>query len=312
MPTEMKRAYPAVILSVVAVTIAGPLMKLALRYGASPAAIAFYRMVGAGLFCFLLSFRRKQGAPKPKPIEKRDLLLTALGGALLAAHYLVWIPSLEMTSTFASVLLTCTQPIFSITGAYFLFHERTSRNALIALGVSVAGIAVIALSDLASFSASPTALIGDGLALIGAFFVAMFFLCGRTVRKRVDTMRYLGIVYLCAAIVIAVYVLSRRISLVIADGRVWLCLAGIVFICTLLGHGLMNWALKYVRAGIVAMALLGEPLGAAVWAALLFGERVTLPTLVGGLIVIAGVVLFSLATAKDEANAARKRPARAA
>ena len=41
-----------------------------------------------------------------------------------------WITSLTGTSTFASVALVCTQPLFVAFFSYVLFRERTPRRAL--------------------------------------------------------------------------------------------------------------------------------------------------------------------------------------
>lgn len=58
--------------------------------------------------------------------------------------------------------------------------------------------------------------------------------------------------------------------------------------CTLGGHALMTYLLGFVSADVVSFALLAEPIGAAVWALLLFHEKVTPPLMIGGLTVIVG------------------------
>lgn len=63
--------------------------------------------------------------------------------------------------------------------------------------------------------------------------------------------------------------------------------------CTLGGHALMTYLLGFVSADVVSFALLGEPIGAALWALLLFGEQVTLPLLIGGITVIIGLALYT-------------------
>ncbi len=303
MTNERQRAYLAVAIAVVIITVSGPLIKIGLLLGAAPAAIAFYRMLGAGLACAAIGlWPSKSGEPKPK-FARRDIGLTMLAGLLLATHYLLWIPSLTMTSTFASVLLTTTQPIFSIVGAWIFLKERTAKSAIAALGVAAVGILIIAMSDAQSLSTDKTALVGDLLALMGAMFAAMYFLCGRSARQRVDTMRYLGLLYLTSAAVIAVYMLLRGVSFAIADIRIWLCILGIALGVTVTGHSLLNWALKYLPASVIAVAILGEPLGAAVWALLFFGEGVSSPTLLGGGIVLIGILLYTYADARASGGA---------
>ena len=62
--------------------------------------------------------------------------------------------------------------------------------------------------------------------------------------------------------------------------------------CTLLGHSVFSWGLKYLPASFVSTAKLLEPVFASVWGLLLFRERPTLPVLAGGAVVILGIVLY--------------------
>ena len=75
--------------------------------------------------------------------------------------------------------------------------------------------------------------------------------------------------------------------------------------CTLGGHALMSYLLGYVSADVVSFALLAEPIGAAIWALVLFGEKVSLPLLVSGVIVIIGLALYTL----GEMRAAKREKA---
>jgi drug/metabolite transporter (DMT)-like permease len=53
----------------------------------------------------------------------------------------------------------------------------------------------------------------------------------------------------------------------------------------------MNYALRYMPAYKVNIAILGEPVGAAIWAALLLDERPAAGTVVGGVLILAGIWL---------------------
>ena len=79
--------------------------------------------------------------------------------------------------------------------------------------------------------------------------------------------------------------------------------------CTLGGHALMSYLLGFVSADVVSFALLAEPIGAAVWALVLFGEEGSFPLLVSGIIVIVGLALYTLgemrAAKREKAGAQR-------
>jgi drug/metabolite transporter (DMT)-like permease len=57
----------------------------------------------------------------------------------------------------------------------------------------------------------------------------------------------------------------------------------------LVGHSAINWALAYVPATLVAVAILGEPVGATALAALILDELPSAFEIAGALLVMAGV-----------------------
>ena len=75
-----------------------------------------------------------------------------------------------------------------------------------------------------------------------------------------------------------------------------LCMA--VF-CTLLGHSVFSWGLKYLSPAFISTAKLLEPVFASVWGLALFGERPGLLTLLGGAVIIAGVALYGRAAGRE-------------
>jgi drug/metabolite transporter (DMT)-like permease len=68
-------------------------------------------------------------------------------------------------------------------------------------------------------------------------------------------------------------------------------LVGLAVVPQLIGHTAVNRSLGHVPAIVVSVAVLGEPIGATILAAIFLGEEPTLLQLAGGLIVLAGVAL---------------------
>ncbi|GAA4606028.1 EamA family transporter [Actinoallomurus liliacearum] len=71
-------------------------------------------------------------------------------------------------------------------------------------------------------------------------------------------------------------------------------LAYIAYLSTLVGFGLWGWLLRRYDAGQVAIYSLLVPLFGVSSAALLLGERITVPDLVAGVLIVGGVALGSL------------------
>jgi drug/metabolite transporter (DMT)-like permease len=58
-----------------------------------------------------------------------------------------------------------------------------------------------------------------------------------------------------------------------------------------LGHTILNWALAYMSPTLVALAILGEPLGAALLAWIFLNESVGMLQGIGALGLLTGIVL---------------------
>jgi len=152
--------------------------------------------------------------------------------------------------------------------------------------VSVAGGVVNGFGD---FRVSGAALWGDLLALFGALTASAYFLIGRRLRPRVDLDAYVFAVYTVAALVLLCVTPLAGVPLwgFPPEQFVWLLLLALG--PQLVGHSTLNWSLRYLSAGAVAVAVLGEPVGSALLAWWLLSEPLALSTTLGGGLILAGV-----------------------
>ena len=70
----------------------------------------------------------------------------------------------------------------------------------------------------------------------------------------------------------------------------WFVLLAII--PNLLGHTLFNWALKWVSTNVISIAILFEPVGAAILAYIILGEYLNASQIIGGTVVILGIMFF--------------------
>ena len=61
-----------------------------------------------------------------------------------------------------------------------------------------------------------------------------------------------------------------------------------------IGTLIINWSLKWLKASTVSMAIVFEPAGSAIMAYFFFQENVIWTQVLGGLIVLGGIMLFSM------------------
>ena len=276
-----------VFLAVTGVSIAGPMVKWSMSCGASPVMVAFGRMALSFLLLLIPALRSGE-LQAVVHAPRKQVVLACASGFLLAMHYTCWMTSLSFASTFVSTALVCTQPLFVAVLSGVLLHEPIKREAVPGAVVAVVGAAAIGLLSMGGEQGS---LLGDALALIGAMFIAGHWLTSRAARPDLPALGFMTFVYGVTAaclLLISPFAGGLRVTGESLYGIIVLAVA-----CTLGGHALMTYLLGFVSADVVSFALLAEPIGAAVWALLLFHEKVTMPLMVGGLTVIIGLMLYT-------------------
>jgi drug/metabolite transporter (DMT)-like permease len=275
----------AVALSILAISSAAILFRLA---DAPPVPASAFRLLFATLL--LLPFAAWKARSELASLTARDWLGLAVVGVVLAIHFASWVASLGLTTVAASVVLVTLHPVFVAFLSDRLFGEGLAPRGWAGIVVALAGGVVITWGD-AQRGSSP--LLGDALALVGALAAAAYFLAGRGYRRRLGLLAYVTPVYGVAALALLAG------SLLVPSpygGPLWgydarqlvlfLLLAGVPMI---LGHTVLNWALRYVTAPVVATTILGEPVGASLLALLVLGEAPGALTLAGGALVLAGI-----------------------
>lgn len=117
---------------------------------------------------------------------------------------------------------------------------------------------------------------------------------GRQLRKKLTTVPYAAFVYSVAALILLSIVVIRREPVFSYSGTTYIWLLALGLFPQLLGHSLLNWALKYVSAAYVSLMLLGEPIGTIILAFLFLKETPTPVEGVGAILIMIGIVVGSV------------------
>lgn len=214
-----------------------------------------------------------------------------LASALLALHFGAWIASLTMTTVVRSVTLVATQPLLAgVVGR--LLGDRAPWTLFAGGAVAVGGTALMVVGDGTGAEALAPNL-GDGLALLAAAAAAGYLAVGRSLRERLPLSGYLGAVHLLAAVMLVAYGLATQITWVppSASGADLLAVLYLGLVPGVVGHGLLNWAVRYLPVHVVSLAIVLEPIGAAALAVLVLGRHVTTLEVAGAAIVLSAVAI---------------------
>ena len=139
---------------------------------------------------------------------------------------------------------------------------------------------------------------GNILALAAAFFVALYTLIGRIQRGYLSATIYTFLTYLACFLTLLIMALVSGTPLVGYGGREWLIGLGLAVLCTLMGHSLFSWCLKFLSPAYVSAVKLCEPVFSGALAVPLFGEIPTPVQLLGAAIILGAVLLYTWAEQK--------------
>jgi len=287
---------------IIAVSTASILIRFA-QNEAPSIVIAAYRL---GLATLILApFAIKRSWIELHKLDRKQIRDLILAGIFLAFHFSAWIKSLELTTITSSVVLVTTTPLWVAIFSPLTLKERTRDEVWIGLSLAIIGGSIVGFKDACQFSSSglicagfqgmisETALPGNALALFGAWMAAGYMITGRRVRPNLSLISYTFIVYGLAAVLLHLFVGFSGQSMLgySPETYLWFLLLGII--PQILGHSSFNWALRYLPAAFVSLALLGEPVGTTILAVVILREIPTFIEIAGGVLILFGIYLAS-------------------
>ena len=225
------------------------------------------------------------------------IVLGVVGVALLQWTYLVAIDRLPIG---IALLLEYTAPVLIALWAWFVAKEQVGRAIWPALGLALGGLALVAQVW--------QGLAFDGLGVLAglgaAVCFATYFLVGEHGTSHEDPIWVVLWSFVVATVVLNLVWpitavtgddLTRQVSL---GGELsaievpgWVLLAWIVVPGSVLPFGFSMAALRHLPATVVSIVSMVEPIGVAALGWVWFGESLSPIQLVGGLAVLAGILL---------------------
>ena len=247
-------------------------------------ASAFYRMLIPAMV-LLPTFATDR---KRERVTGRTWLIIGLGGLFFALDLALYNTAILRTSAANATLLGNNTPIVVGLLTWMVFRRRPQPAFWLGLILAICGSVVILWADLARHAPFG---VGDVMALGAAACFAVYLLATEKVRTTTSTLTFLRLSMIATTLVLLLLNFAMGISLRVPHRRTWWALLGLGLVSQLGGYLALTYALGHLPATITAISLLTQgPLTAAM-AAVLLGEPLTLPQIVGGALVLFGVAL---------------------
>lgn len=283
------KIFLVLFISVISVSFASIFIKLCPEVPSIT--ISFYRMAISGI---IISFFSIRNLKEIFSMEKKLLILNVFSGVALGLHFILWITSLKYTSVASSVALVTLDPIFVGIFSYIFFKEKLSINLIIGILLSVTGSFILAFGDkptLELIKEGKNPFLGDMLALLGAIMASFYIILGSRVRKNVSLLTYNFIAYNSSFIFLFFVVLLTKNPFFGFNKLSYLYLFLLGVVPQLIGHTGFNWALKYVKPVIIAITILGEPIGATILAFIIFNETLKGTQILGMFLIFIAIIV---------------------
>jgi drug/metabolite transporter (DMT)-like permease len=229
---------------------------------------------------------------QPSQLSPGALRYAIAAGICLAVHFGTWITSLSFTSIAVSTTLVTTNPVWVALFSWLWFKEKPTKLTILGIGVAFMGGVLIALGDVGVVSAASNPLLGNVLALAGAWMASLYFLLGREAQRRgLGIGSYVVVAYSTGALVLLPLPLIFGTSYSGYPVAVYLYILLMAVASQVVGHTTLNWAVRWISPTLVTLAILFEPVSSSFLGYLIFNEVPGLLVLVGAVVLLGGVAI---------------------
>jgi len=196
----------------------------------------------------------------------------------------------------SSVVLVATNPIFVGLFSYLFFKGKQPAELILGIILSFSGSIILAVGD-CSFQGltaqNQSFLLGDILAFLGAIMASGYLMVGSKLREEMDVLPYISMVYTFSASFLLISSISLGIPFTGYKLSSYFYMVLLAIVSQLIGHTAFNWALKHLKASMIAITILGEPIGASILAYIIFRETIKSFQSVGIILIFLAIIIAS-------------------
>jgi len=270
-----------------AMTVFGTIPLFVRHIPVTSAELALYRAVLASLFLGIgLPVTGKLSGKIPeKGTGKKALLLLFLSGAAMGINWILLFQSYRYTTVTVSTLSYYFAPVIVTVVSPVLFRERMTSRQIFCSVMAALGLVLVVLSDSGDGGAS-SHITGILYGLGAAVFYAAVVILNKFIRST-DGIRRTFFQFISAVIVLVPYVaVTEGLRIPVLDGTGLVCLLVVGLVHTGLTYCLYFSAVKEMSGQEASILSYLDPLTAVVLSAAVLGEKMTLPGIAGGLMIL--------------------------
>ena len=285
---------------IISMSIFGTLAIFVRNISVSSGELALYRAVLAAILIgsYLLisknkpdqsvSNNKKSVANNPKLLfgtcTKKELFLLLFSGMAMGFNWILLFEAYKYTSVSAATLSYYFAPIIVTVVCPFLFHEKLTKKQILCFIMSTFGVFLI--TGIPDFQNMGRDTIGILFGLSAAVFYATVILLNKFI-KNVAGIHRTFLQFLAAIVTLIPYVAcTNGFHLNTLDSKGWINLLIVGLIHTGITYCLYFSSLKELPGQEAAILSYVDPLMAVVISVAILGESISLPQIIGGILIL--------------------------
>ncbi len=281
--------YILTIISAVSFGVMPILARAAYASGTDPVTVLFLRFTTATIIMAAILIIRKIPLPKGRTIFQ----LMLMGGVGYVGQSMCYFTALTLADASLVALLLYLYPILVTILSFIFLHERVSKAKIIALVMALAGSALTI-----GFSGEGKAG-GIILGISAAVIYSIYIVSGSKVMEKVQALPASTIIIFSAAVVYSGVVVVRGVVFPTTTGG-WLAVFGVAVIGTVIAIGTFLAGMERIGPMNASTISTLEPAVTVILAGLLLGEELSFTKIIGGVLILAAVILLTRADKKSE------------
>lgn len=260
----------------------GPVARFAFEAGVTPMEVAFWRAAIAWLLFGLhaVAIRQTRIAPRHLP------LVVVFGVVCIAVFYGAYQGAVEAGGAALASMLLYTAPAWVVLLAQVVLGECATPRKVLAVGLTLAGVALIAQEGGGVLSESGLSGTAIGLGLLSGFTYALYFIFGKSFLSRYSTPTLF-----LYALPVGALALLPFVEFSSKSPLAWLCIVSVAVVSTYLAYLAYYAGLRHLEASRAAVVVTVEPVVAAVTAWWWWDEQFGASGLSGSVLILGSVLL---------------------
>ncbi len=261
-----------------------------------PYVLLLLRTSGAASFFVILLMVNRSKNAIVWPIGSEWLKLLALAFVGVAFNQFMFLLGLKYTTPANSaVLYTLTPLVVLLMSVFILRDDNLSIQKVVGVMIAIVGVLIVLFAQ--GYTFDSTLMKGNIITLWAVLSWSVYLAFGRLVLPKYDSVQITSLIMILGALMYAPIGLWHLpdFNWQVISMQAWIGFIYITFFASALAYLLLTVALKQLNSSQASVFMNVQPIVAALFSWLVYGEQLTLSLVLGGLITIAGILMLQRA-----------------